>query len=59
MADSASHHATVSAKKCGILWNFFLSRNSTNYFDSIDDPSLEGELKTLKWLAYEQWDAQP
>lgn len=28
-------------------------------FDSIKDPSLEGEvMQTLKWLAYEKWDGQ-
>jgi len=61
MADSASHHATVFPLKnvevAGIS-SYHAIRQII--FDSINDPSLEGEpLKTLKWLAYEKWDKQP
>jgi hypothetical protein len=61
MADSASHHATVFPLK-----NVGVSGISTYHairqiiFDSINDPSLEGEpLETLKWIAYEKWNTQP
>lgn len=61
MADSASHHATVfPLKNVGISGISSYHAIRQIIFDSINDPSLEGEpLKTLKWLAYEQWDAQP
>lgn len=61
MADSASHHATVfPLKNVGVSGISSYHAIRQIIFDSINDPSLEGEpLKTLKWLAYEQWDTQP
>jgi hypothetical protein len=60
MADSASHHATVfPLKNVGVSGISSYHAIRQIIFDSINDPSLEGEpLKTLKWLAYEKWDTQ-
>lgn len=60
MTDSASYHATVfPLRNVGVpgISSYHAIRQIV--FDSINDPSLEGEpLKTLKWLAYEQWETQ-
>jgi len=60
MADSASHHATVfPLKNVGVSGISSYHAIRQIIFDSINDPSLEGEpLKTLKWLAYERWSTQ-
>jgi len=61
MVDSALYHATVfPLKNVSIPGVSVYHAIRQIIFDSIKDPSLEGEpMETLKWIAYEKWDNQP
>jgi hypothetical protein len=61
MADSALYHATVfPLKNVTIPGRSVYNAIREIIFDSIKDPSLNGyPLETLKWIAYEKWNAQP
>ncbi len=61
MTDSASHHATVfPLKNVGISGTSAYHATRQIIFDSVNDPSLDGEpMETLKWIAYKKWDTQP